>query len=298
MEIKLLRWLDRHQPASITNLANELKLTTLETLKAIAKINQIQAELIVNSNAMYHLSHHLDWFNSAKIKELLLNKNLDYTLHIQDKLESSNAYALKHIAQFKSKTIISCDWQYSGRGRFGRQWLSKIAEDITVSIIYVFPSNFNIALLPIICAVAINRLLKNHSIQNCIKWPNDIYVNETKIAGILVENLVRNQEYHTVIGIGLDNFAKWDRNKLLVELVASVDTLISEFNLFGFALLRREWLDNCCHLGKQVAIVQNGVHIAEGKHIDIDEQGALLIQNASGLKTYSSSAISLLIKDK
>ena len=87
-------------------------------MKAIAKINQIQAELIVNSNAMYHLSHHLDWFNSAKIKELLLNKNLDYTLHIQDKLESSNAYALKHIAQFKSKRLSVVIGKYSGRGTF------------------------------------------------------------------------------------------------------------------------------------------------------------------------------------
>ena len=298
MEIKLLHWLDKHQPASIADIAKGLKLTTLEILKAIAKINQIQTGLIVNSNATYALAHRLDWLDATKLKELLQNRNLDYAPHIQDKLESSNAYALKHIAQFKSKTIVSCDWQYSGRGRFGRQWLSKIAEDITVSIIYVFPSNFNIALLPIICAVAINRLLKNHSIQNCIKWPNDIYVNETKVAGILVENLVRNQEYHTVIGIGLDNFAALDRNKLLIELVASVDGLISEFNLFGFALLRREWLDNCCHLGKQVAIVQNGNNIADGKHVDIDEQGALVIQNTSGLQTYSSSAISLLIKSK
>ncbi len=297
MEIKLLHYLDKHQPASVANIADELKLTTLETLKLIAKINQIQTELIINSNATYRLSHHLDWFNTAKIKELLANKNLDYTLQLHDQLESSNAYALKHIEQFKNKTIISCDWQYSGHGRFGRRWLSKIAEDITVSIVYTFPSDFNIALLPIICAVAINRLLKNHSIQNCIKWPNDIYVNQTKVAGILVENLVRNRENHTVIGIGLDNFAPWERNKLLVELVASIDTLISEFNLFGFALLRREWLDNCCHLGKQVTIVQNGSSIAEGKHVDIDEQGALVIQNTSGLQTYSSSAISLLLND-
>ena len=74
MEIKLLHWLDKHQPASIADIAKGLKLTTLETLKTIAKINQIQAELIVNSNATYRLSHHLDWFDTAKIKELLLNK--------------------------------------------------------------------------------------------------------------------------------------------------------------------------------------------------------------------------------
>jgi BirA family biotin operon repressor/biotin-[acetyl-CoA-carboxylase] ligase len=298
MEIKLLHWLDRHQPASISEIAHALKTTVLEILKTIAKIKQIQAGLIINRDTAYNLSHQLDWFDAARIKQLMLQNNLDYNLQLIDQLESTNAYALKHIEQFKSKTIISCDWQYSGRGRFGRRWLSKIAEDLTLSIVYVFPSNYNIALLPIICAVAINRLLKNYAIQNAIKWPNDIYVNQNKVAGILVENLVRNQQFHTIIGIGLDNFASWERNKLLVELVTSIDNLIGEFNLFGFALLRREWLDNCCHLGKQVTIMQNGNSIAEGKHLDIDEQGALVIQDSTGLKVYSSAAISLLINDK
>ena len=89
-----------------------------------------------------------------------------------------------------------------------------------------------------------------------------------------------------------------DRNKLLVELVASVDTLISEFNLLALLYFVVNGSTTAVILGKQVTIVQNGAHIAEGKHIDIDEQGALLIQNTAGLKTYSSSAISLLIKDK
>ena len=87
MEIKLLHWLNKHQPASISDIAHGLKTTVLEILKTIAKINQIQAGLIINNDAAYRLSHQLDWFDAAKIKQLMLQNNLDYSLQLVDQLD-------------------------------------------------------------------------------------------------------------------------------------------------------------------------------------------------------------------
>ena len=295
MEIKLLQLLSQHNALSIGQLSQALELNTLQTLAIIARINKLKAGSVISYGSNYTLSYPLNWLNQNKIEELLQAQKLDYQVHLLSQTDSTNSYALKHINQLANKTIVSCDWQYAGRGRFGRHWLSSIAHDLTVSIIYDFPADFNLQLLPLLCAVAVNRLLKNYRISNQIKWPNDIYQakSKLKISGILVENIFRDQINHSVIGIGIDNLANWERNQLLVDLVASLDNLINEFKLFGFALLRREWLDNCLHLKHNVKILQHGEIIARGIHSDIGEHGELIVQTATGTQKFSSSAISL-----
>ena len=263
----------------------------------IARINALKTGSIISSGSSYRLSHPLNWLNPTTIQDLLKAQQLDYQVHLLSQTDSTNSYALKHINQLPHKSIVSCDWQSAGRGRFGRHWLSSIAHDLTLSIIYKFSNNFNLQLLPLICAVAVNRLLKNYRISNQIKWPNDIYQanSKLKISGILVENILRNKTNHSIIGIGLDNLASWGRNQLLVDLAASLDKLIQEFELFGFALLRREWLDNFLHLNHNVRIMQHGETIAQGIHTDISEQGELIVKTTIGLQKFSSSAISLCI---
>ena len=297
MEIKLLKRLSAHPEQSIFQLSKFLKIDSIEILKNIAKINQLQSELIQNSNGKYSLSKNLDWLDSKIIQKDLQQQELDYKIILLPRTESTNNYALNNINQIKHQTLISTDWQYAGRGKFGRTWLSDVAQDITISLVYIFPADYNLSLLPLICAVAINRLLKTHSTQNQIKWPNDIYVDKTKVAGVLVENLVRNQQNHTVIGIGLDNIGLWSRNKIIAAIVANLHNLIQEFELFGFEFLRREWLDNCLHLNKIVLVTQSGQILAEGTHCDISESGELIVNSHSGKKIFSSSAISLIVKD-
>lgn len=298
MEIKLLKLLSENTELSIGKLSRTLGISTLQVLAIIARVNTIKNNSILNCGSNYRLNQPLNWLNQDKIKALLKAQQLDYQTYLLSQVESTNSYALKHINQLKHQSIISCDWQYAGRGRFGRQWLSTIAHDLTVSIVYDFPASFNLKLLPLICAVAVNRLLKNYRISNQIKWPNDIYQADSKlkISGILVENIFRDQTNHSIIGIGLDNLANWERNQLLVDLVASLDKLVREFELFGFALLRREWLDNCLHLNQKVKIMQHGEIIAQGVHTDINEQGELIIQTATGVQQFSSSVISLCVK--
>ena len=298
MKTKLLHLFDQQAQLSIVEINNQLQQSTIQTLSQIAEINKLQAGLINLHDGKYSLAYKLDWFDKSTITQLLKEKQLDYQIHLFDKIDSTNNHATKHIEEYPSKTIISCDWQHTGKGRFGRSWSNQIAKDIAITIIYHFSPEFNLALLPMVCAVAINRLLKNHAIKNKIKWPNDIYVEKAKAAGILVENIFRGKQAKTLIGIGLNNLANWERNKLVVDLVQSLDSILAEFELFGFPLLRREWLDNCIHLNKSVLIQQEGLTIDQGIHTDIGEKGELIIKNNSGQNTYSSTNISLLIKDQ
>lgn len=294
MEIKLLKILSASENGlSIAALSKKLKCNSLKVLEFIAEINQIQPKLLINHSGKYCLNEKLEWLDGNIIGNYLSSHELNYHLVLLDQLESTNNYALNHINNLPDRSLISCDWQYNGRGRFGRHWLSTIAHDLTVSIVRIFPGNFNLGILPLLCAVAINRLLKDYQIQNKIKWPNDIYVDSNKVAGILVENLVRQQQNHTVIGIGIDNFANFPRNKILGDLVIALENLLAECELFGFALLRREWLDNCWHLNQPMTICQNGDEICQGIHRDIGENGELILETNTGLEKFSSSAISI-----
>lgn len=293
MEIKLLKRLSQENGLSIAKLSSQLKVDSLTILKHIGEINQLEPELLINHNGQYFLKRQLEWLDQARIDAQLRSHDLNYTITLLDQTNSTNNYALNHISHYSERGLISCEWQFAGRGRFGRRWLSSIARDITASIIRVFPADYNLGVLPLLCAVAINRLLKDHKIRNQIKWPNDIYVAGSKVAGVLVENLVRQQHNHTVIGIGIDNFADFSRNQLLAELVIALEKLLAEFEMFGFALLRREWLDNCWHLNQVLTIYQNEQEICQGVHRDISELGELIIETASGIQKFSSSSISI-----
>ncbi len=294
MEIKLLKFLEQHPQANISAINAYLEQTSIDSLSQIGRINQQNPGLIEQSYAQYTISQSLNWLNPQLLSRYLKLQDLDYSVKIIDQITSTNSYILNHVEQFPHHSILSCEWQFAGRGRFGRRWLTKIAHDLTVSLVYILPLSFNLALIPTICAVALNRMLKNHSLSNFIKWPNDIYYQGTKVAGILVENLVRLGQNHTVIGIGLDNFHAWERNKLLSELVATVDNVLHEYEIFGFALLRREWLDNCAHWHKEVIIKQGLRELTRGIHTDISETGELIIKdNAGNYNSFASSVISL-----
>lgn len=293
MEIKLLKTLEEYTSLTIHELSEHLGQNSLQTLSQIAHISEIAPQLIKSDNGKYQLNRQLNWLTQEKLKALLTN---NHQLVILDSIPSTNTYALENINTLPDKTIISCNWQYAGRGRFERRWLSTIAHDLTVSFIYHFERDINIALLPLVSAIAVNRLLKNYSITNKIKWPNDIYVEQQKVAGILVESRISTNMSKVVIGIGLDNFRNWERNQLLADLTLVLDNILSEFVLFGFALIRREWLDNCMHINDEVSLIENGIEIARGVHHDIGTNGELIIKTEDQLKSFSSSLISLKTK--
>lgn len=299
MEIEFLHVFDKNETYHITELAKLLNLSSIQILELIAKINHLEPNLVVNTDSIYYLTKRFNWLNTDFVNKLLHQEQLDdYNFILMEKIESTNAHLLKNIDSYKDKTILSCNWQYSGRGRFGRKWLSHIGEDLAVSVVYHFNEDFNVGVLPLLCAVAVNRLFKNHNIRSLIKWPNDIYFENAKIAGILVENILRHKQFNVVIGIGLNNIIGQERNKFLVKVVLALDQLLSEFGSFGFPLLRREWLDNCLHLNEEVSIFQEGNIIATGIHSDITETGELIIKTDKDLQKFSSSAISLRLKNQ
>lgn len=146
--------------------------------------------------------------SEAKLIDIeCLTQNLpaQYKLHYFEEMDSTNTY-LKQFQQDGLVHICLSEMQKAGRGRFGREWLSPFAENIYCSIKFPLPiiqlESLSLR-VGIMLAEFLKPLLDGHQVQ--LKWPNDVLVNGSKIAGILVELL---GEKHTltdaIIGIGIN----------------------------------------------------------------------------------------------
>ncbi|PJC63203.1 MAG: biotin--[acetyl-CoA-carboxylase] ligase [Flavobacteriales bacterium CG_4_9_14_0_2_um_filter_32_27] len=130
-------------------------------------------------------------------------------IHLQE-IDSTNEYAkslIKVLTYVSEGTTIVAKNQLHGRGQMGSSWESNPCQNLTFSVI-ISPKILVVEQFQIskIVALALISFLNQLGIKNTsIKWPNDIYIKEKKIAGILIENILKNNKIeHTIIGIGLN----------------------------------------------------------------------------------------------
>jgi BirA family biotin operon repressor/biotin-[acetyl-CoA-carboxylase] ligase len=126
-----------------------------------------------------------------------------------ENLPSTNTYAASLIKTetIPEGTIIRADFQSAGRGQMGNQWESEAGKNLLISLV-LYPTGIEASdqfLISMAVSLGISDFL-GREIPGCkIKWPNDIYVNNDKIAGILIENsLMENAILNSVAGIGLN----------------------------------------------------------------------------------------------
>lgn len=152
-----------------------------------------------------------------------------YTLHntqftgkvfyVLSSLESTNSFALKLLSKGKPEegTAILALHQQSGKGHFGKKWQGEKGLNIYLSIIY-YPdflkvsSNFDLSRC---IALSVREFVTQLTDKKvCIKWPNDIYLDDKKVCGILIENgVMRENLTHSIIGIGINvNQTEFDSN--------------------------------------------------------------------------------------
>lgn len=125
-------------------------------------------------------------------------------------VESTNNYAmaLAHKGLVTNGTAFFAHHQTAGKGQRGKRWTSNPGENITLSIV-LEPWGYNLStsfLLSATIALGCYHFFKNYAGDDCrIKWPNDIYWNDRKAGGILIENLIREGLWKVaVIGIGMN----------------------------------------------------------------------------------------------
>jgi len=127
-----------------------------------------------------------------------------------DTLESTNNYAKEHIEDFDNLSVIVAKCQSKGRGQGDHSWLVEPGKNMTFTVIIKPDADFsldakNTILITHLTTRAIRRFLSGYGIKTRIKWPNDIYVEDKKICGILIENILKGHDVKvSMIGVGIN----------------------------------------------------------------------------------------------
>lgn len=127
------------------------------------------------------------------------------TIHFES-IDSTNTYLKQNYQSLDNMTFVSADYQTQGRGRLNRNWKSENGSNLLFSLlikenelIEKFKS------ISVISAFSLIQVLEKYNINNLsIKWPNDVYINDSKVCGILLEAVTVEKIECLVIGIGLN----------------------------------------------------------------------------------------------
>ena len=122
--------------------------------------------------------------------------------------ESTNNYAMQLVSdKHREGTVVLAQYQRRGRGQAGSYWESEAGKNLLMSLILEpkFLEAGKQFYLSMVVSLGLVCFLKSYLNDVKIKWPNDIYVGDKKIAGILIEQLVKGSHIEaSVVGIGLN----------------------------------------------------------------------------------------------
>jgi BirA family biotin operon repressor/biotin-[acetyl-CoA-carboxylase] ligase len=231
-----------------------------------------------------------------------LKTNLVKRLIVYDEVSSTNVEGKKLVkAGAEEGTVILARSQKKGRGRFDRIWVSPIGGLYLSIILRPKQHSEKVSLLPLIGALTVSKTINHFGVTSKIKWPNDVRINEKKVAGILAESETDSKKILSVVfGIGvnlnieneqLPNELKKTATSLSQELKTTVDyqaflkDLLLNFgeyySLFkngNFEKILIEWRKHSDTLDRKVRILSPS-GVVEGTAIDIDENGFLIVSN-------------------
>lgn len=213
----------------------------------------------------------------------------NFHLYYVESIGSTNTFLKDNYFKYPNNSILLAYKQTNGRGRYTRVWQSD--DDYTFSILLKNKYHNEI-----IAPLAIVRGLKKYDIDTKIKWPNDIYYNNKKLSGILIEDIYLGSDYQaSVIGIGIN---KYDKPEVFgiginkdIPKEELIEAIMNEYN----NLLQEEY-DNYIkeyisysNVINKIIIYQNKEYLVEG----INERGHLLLNNNGIIKEISCDEINI-----
>ncbi|MGB7801849.1 bifunctional biotin--[acetyl-CoA-carboxylase] ligase/biotin operon repressor BirA [Buttiauxella sp.] len=230
-------------------------------------------------------------------------------------IDSTNQYLLDRIETLQSGDACIAEYQQAGRGRRGRQWFSPFGANLYLSMFWRLEQGPAAAVgLSLVIGIVMAEVLRELGAEEVrVKWPNDLYLNDRKLAGILVELTGKTGDAaQIVIGAGINlamrNVAtdvinqSWinlqeaginiDRNALAIRIIKELRKALQLFEEEGLLpfLPRWESLDNFINRQVKLIIGEREIHgISRG----INEQGGLLLEQDGVIKPWVGGEISL-----
>lgn len=240
----------------------------------------------------------------------------NFMIHQFAELGSTNAEAFKMAAakQIFDRDIILADCQNAGRGRMDRIWSSPKGNLYFSLFLQSKAAAAEVAQISFVAIVALRQAVEELAkfsneinIQN--KWPNDLLINGKKVAGILLESKINQQNCEFVIlGIGVNIasgpsetiFPAGNLQEFKIKTTAEIllkifldkfEIIYQNWQNFGFINVRNAWLSKAYKLREKISVKEGGAKI-DGIFEDIDKNGSLILQVEGLRKTITTADVS------
>ncbi len=235
-----------------------------------------------------------------------------------NKTDSTNKYAINLSSKSNPSdgTVISAWFQTAGKGQNGSSWQSEAGKNLTFSIIFhpkFLPANQQFKLSQTI-SLGVSDFLNEYTSQVKVKWPNDIYVGDEKICGILIQNNLSGANIHSsIVGIGINiNQSTFEENlpnptslaiktgnqfdleKMLAELCEKIETRYIQLRAGNHALIQKDYLHHLFRFQETALYQYPDGEIFSGKIVGVSDAGKLKIHHQKGEELFDMKEVNFI----
>jgi BirA family biotin operon repressor/biotin-[acetyl-CoA-carboxylase] ligase len=241
----------------------------------------------------------------SSLKSLLEN---NFECYFFESIDSTNSFLASTKYSTKPQICITRE-QTKGKGQHGRNWVSQKDGSIIFSMRKSFHEGMNLNGLSLIAGMAIIKSIEAECQLSGlkIKWPNDIYYGDKKLAGILMENTHYKSNQLVLIGVGI-NYQLVDTNEidalwvdlsrilnklpnfqqLTANVINNILIFLEDFQINGLSSLLSEWDHYDMLKGARIKFRESNIEL-QGQIDGITHQGALKVLTKDGIKELYSS---------
>lgn len=308
------------EPVSGSTLASELGISRNAVWKSIHALQEEGYEIRSIQSKGYCLETGADILSQDEIQGFLCRKDVsteELKLTVLDSIDSTNNYC-KTLPYGDPATAVIANYQSSGRGRYGRSFLSPKGTGIylTYSFQPLFPIQ-EISQVTTVAAVLTHQVLSRISGETLgIKWVNDIYRGNLKICGILTEalgSLDSGNFERVIVGIGINCLKggfppelsgiagslsdsaqpAFTRNQIASELILELHRALDGAPSLNASQYLDYYREHCFIIGKQVTVTETGKEPVSAYVEGVDDQYHLLVNTPDGRRSLSGGEVSL-----
>jgi BirA family biotin operon repressor/biotin-[acetyl-CoA-carboxylase] ligase len=323
-KLAILQALNQGGFVSGQQLGEQLGISRAAVGKHIHSLQEMGLDIFKVTGKGYCLNNNAGFLNQQAITEQY-NKLGGNTanVEVQPIIDSTNSELMRRLqsdVSLTSGTVLVAEMQQAGKGRRGRVWQSPFGANLYFSYFWRLDDGLQAAMgVSIAVGLAVYDALKAlYQIDVELKWPNDIYINREKLAGVLVELDGQPQgPCQLVIGIGINlhmpesvsqhidqawtdlsqHVQQLDKNKLAAYLCICLEQRLAQYQQSGLNEMYIQW-NSLNAFAKECVELNTGHRSWRGICEGIDSQGGIRIRQDGEVKSYYGGEISLRKADK
>jgi BirA family biotin operon repressor/biotin-[acetyl-CoA-carboxylase] ligase len=307
---KVLEILERAQgPLSGETISNELGITRSAVWKHINELRMMGYDISSSQKQGYRLTHPsnklLPYEIHKKLQTRFIGKKIRYLENTPSTIWVGKQLCSDGDVEKMHGMVIIAEEQTGGVGRMGRAWVSPSGGIWITIVLKPHVPVDHVFMITMAGSIAVARAIrKEFNLGALIKWPNDIFIGNKKVAGLLLELSAESDVvHHSLLSIGIDvnvpitNFSpdlqnqitsicaevghKVDRASFLARILKEFESRYLLIESGEYDSIIQEWKSISCTLDNRVQIrtLKNSF---EGEAVDIDEFGALIIRKDNG----------------